>query len=200
MAYFEYGNTELDYLARQDEKLGEAMKKIGMINREITPQPFAMLLNSIVGQQISGRAAETVWNRFVNLCGDITPEKVGSMDLSEIQACGMSMRKAGYIRGVADACLNGSVNFSAFSQMSDNEIIHTLTKLHGVGVWTAEMLLIFSMGRPDIVSFNDFGIRKGMMKLYGLEKLPKEVFDEYRRRYSPYGTTASFYLWEIAAL
>lgn len=200
MAYFEYGSTELEYLASQDEKLGEAMKKIGMIKREITPQPFAMLLNSIVGQQISGRAAETVWNRFVNLCGDITPEKIGSMDLTEIQSCGMSMRKAGYIRGVADACLNGSVNFSAFSQMSDNEIIHTLTKLHGVGVWTVEMLLIFSMGRPDIVSFNDFGIRKGMMKLYGLEKLSKEVFNEYRRRYSPYGTTASFYLWEIAAM
>lgn len=199
MAYFEYGSTELEYLASQDEKLGEAMKKIGMIKREITPQPFAMLLNSIVGQQISGRAAETVWNRVVNLCGDITPEKIGSMDLTEIQSCGMSMRKAGYIRGVADACLNGSVNFSAFSQMSDNEIIHTLTKLHGVGVWTVEMLLIFSMGRPDIVSFNDFGIRKGMMKLYGLEKLSKEVFNEYRRRYSPYGTTASFYLWEIAA-
>ncbi len=200
MAYFEYGSTELEYLASQDEKLGEAMKKIGMIKREITPQPFAMLLNSIVGQQISGRAAETVWNRVVNLCGDITPEKIGSMDLTEIQSCGMSMRKAGYIRGVADACLNGSVNFSAFSQMSDNEIIHTLTKLHGVGVWTVEMLLIFSMGRPDIVSFNDFGIRKGMMKLYGLEKLSKEVFNEYRRRYSPYGTTASFYLWEIAAM
>lgn len=200
MAFFEYGRVEMDYLAGRDTKLGEAMKKIGMIRREINPEPFPMLLQSIVGQQISGKAAESVWKRFVSLCGDITPENIVKLDLTEIQSCGMSMRKAGYIRGAAEASLNGAVDFSAFPHMTDTEIINALTKLHGVGVWTAEMLLIFSLGRPDVLSYNDFGIRKGMMKLYGLDKLTKEEFMEYRRRYSPYGTTASFYLWAIAAL
>lgn len=200
MGFFEYGSKETEYLSSRDAMLGEAIGKIGMIRREVNPDLFSMLINSIVGQQISGKAAETVWNRLLSLCGDITPGKIGKLDLTEIQSCGMSMRKAGYIMGIANAARDGSVDFNALAAMNDREIINTLTKLNGVGVWTVEMLLIFSLGRPDIISFNDFGIRKGMMKLYGLEKLTKEIFGEYRQRYTPYGTTASFYLWAIAAM
>lgn len=200
MGFFEYGNSEIEYLSSRDARLGQAIEKIGMIRREINPDTFAMLVNSIVGQQITGKAAETVWNRLVSLCGEITPENIAKLDLAQIQSCGMSMRKAGYIMGIANAAQSRSVDFNALTHLTDKEIINTLTKLHGVGVWTVEMLLIFSLGRPDIVSFNDFGIRKGMMKLYGLDRLSKEAFNEYRQRYSPYGTVASFYLWAIAAM
>jgi len=200
MGFFVYGSTEIEYLSGRDARLGQAMEKIGMIRREINPDPFAMLVNSIVGQQITGKAAETVWNRLVSLCGEITPENIAKLEMAEIQSCGMSMRKAGYIKGIADAAQSLSVDFNALTHMTDKEIINTLTKLNGVGVWTVEMLLFFSLGRPDIVSFNDFGIRKGMMKLYGLESLSKKVFSEYRQRYSPYGTVASFYLWAISAM
>lgn len=200
MGFFEYGKREIEYLRSRDAILGKAMEKIGMIRREINPDAFSMLINSIVGQQISGKAAETVWNRLMSLCGEITPYNIEKLGLAEIQSCGMSMRKAGYIMGIAHAARERSVDFNALAGMADKEIINTLTKLSGVGVWTVEMLLIFSLGRPDIVSFNDFGIRKGMMKLYGLESLSKGAFHECRQRYSPHGTVASFYLWAIAAM
>lgn len=198
MAYFEYGEKEIKYLQSRDKKLGEAIDRIGMIRREIIPDPFCALIYSIVGQQVSGRAADTVFSRLSLAAGGITPENIGRLELTEIQNCGMSTRKAGYIKGIVEAALSGAVDFYALNSKTDKEIIDMLTKLHGVGIWTAEMLLIFSLGRPDVLSFNDFGIRKGIMKLYGIEDLTKQKFLQYRSTYSPYGTTASIYLWEIA--
>lgn len=198
MAFFEYGETEIEYLKSRDRKLGEAIDKIGMVRREIIPDPFCALIYSIVGQQVSGKAADTVFNRLSDKAGGITPECIDNLELTEIQNCGMSLRKAGYIKGIAEASLAGVVDFANLSSKTDKEIIEILTKLRGVGVWTAEMLLIFSLGRPDVLSFNDFGIRKGIMKLYGLTDITKDIFLKYRNIYSPYCTTASIYLWEIA--
>ena len=200
MQIFEYGEKEIEYLKSKDKKLGMAMEKIGMIEREITPDPFTALISSIVGQQISNKAAETVWNRLNSLLGSITPEHIARADLSQIQGCGMSMKKAGYIKGVADAAISGVVDFNTLHKLSDGEIIKKLSALHGVGVWTAEMLLIFSLGRPDVVSHKDLAICRGMMNLYGLKELPKEKFERYKKRYSPYGTVASLYLWEISVI
>lgn len=199
MEYFYYGKTEIDYLKSRDKKLGEAIEKTGMIYREIIHDPFTALVNSIISQQISGTAAETVWNRFCGLTGDITPENISKLEIEVIQKCGMSARKAFYIKGAAEAAVKKTVEFSKLGEMTDSEIISNLTKLKGVGVWTAEMLLIFSLCRPDVVSFNDFGIRNGMMKLYNLKELKKEDFMRYRKRYSPFGTTASLYLWSISS-
>lgn len=198
MAYFEYGEKETGYLKSRDKKLGEAIDRIGFVKREIIPEPFCALIYSIVGQQVSGKAADTVFSRLTAKAGGITPEKLVKLEPAEIQNCGMSARKAGYIRGITEAALTGAVDFDNLHKKSDNEIINILTRLNGVGVWTAEMLLIFSLGRPDVLSFNDFGIRKGIMKLYGINELTREKFSEYRSIYSPYCTTASIYLWEIA--
>lgn len=198
MAYFEYGEKEIEYLKSKDKKLGEAINRIGMVHREIIPDAFCALIYSIVGQQVSGKAANTVFDRLYAAAGGITPENVGRLELTDIQNCGMSIRKAGYIKGIAEAALSGTVEFNALHVKTDKEIIDMLTKLHGVGIWTVEMLLIFSLERPDVVSYNDSGIRKGMMKLYGIEDLKKKQFLKYREIYSPYGTTASLYLWEIA--
>jgi 3-methyladenine DNA glycosylase/8-oxoguanine DNA glycosylase len=112
----------------------------------------------------------------------------------------MSDRKAGYIISIADAALSGFINFDTLHTLTDTEIIKKLTALTGVGVWTAEMLLIFSLERPDVVSYGDLAICRGMMKLYGLKELPKEKFEKYRQRYSPYGSVASLYLWAVSAL
>ena len=92
--------------------------------------------------------------------------------------------------------MKGHINLKELEHLSDDEVIKQLSSLHGVGVWTAEMLLIFSLQRSDVVSYGDLGIRKGMMKLYGLESLTKKQFANYRERYSPYGSVASLYLWE----
>ena len=198
MPFFKYGQTEMDFLKKKDKKLGKAIEQIGLIEREIDSDPFIALISSVVGQQISNKAAETVWNRFNSIIGTVTPESIALAEISEIQSCGMSHRKAGYIKGIADAALNGEVDFKTLHLMTDTEIIKKLSALHGVGVWTAEMILIFSLCRPDVVSYKDLAIRRGMMNLYGLKELSKEKFERYRKRYSPYGTVASLYLWEIS--
>lgn len=198
MPFFEYGVKEIEYLKRKDKKLGAAIDAIGMIKREITPDPFIALVSNIVSQQISNKAAATVWTRLNILLGSITPENIARVDVSEIQGCGMSERKAGYIKGIAEAALSGLVKFNTLHTLSDEEIIKQLSALKGVGVWTAEMLLIFSLCRPDVVSYKDLAIRRGMMNLYGLKELPKEKFERYRKRYLPYGTVASLYLWELS--
>lgn len=200
MQIFEYGPNEIAHLKRRDKKLGAAIDCIGMIQRKITPDPFTALISSIVSQQISKKAAETVWDRLSALVGRITPDNLARVSLAEIQCCGMSTRKAGYVQGIADSALAGTVNFDILHSLSDEEIIKQLSSLHGVGVWTAEMLLIFSLCRPDVVSYGDLAIRRGMMNLYGLRTLTKEKFDRYRKRYSPYGSVASLYLWELSVL
>lgn len=198
MKIFEYGQKEIEYLKSRDEKLGMMIDKIGMINREITTDPFIALVSSVVGQQISNKAAETVWNRLNTLLGNITPDSIIHADVDRIKACGMSMRKAVYIKGIANASKSGEVDFNTLHMLSDQEIIKKLSSLHGVGVWTAEMLLIFSFCRPDVVSYKDLAICRGMMNLYGLKELTKEKFEKHRAKYSPYGSVASLYLWEIS--
>lgn len=198
MQIFKYGRREIEYLTSRDKKLGAAIDKIGMIEREITPEPFTALVSSVVSQQISNKAAETVWNRLSNLLGSITPESIVKVSLTEIHSCGMTARKAGYIKGVANAAISGEVNFNELHTLTDGEIIKKLSALNGVGVWTVEMLLIFSLCRPDVVSYGDLAIRRGMKNLYGLKELPKERFDRYRKRYSPFGSVASLYLWALS--
>lgn len=198
MHIFKYGQKEIEYLKEKDKKLGAAIERIGMIERKVIPDPFTALVSSIVGQQISSKAADTVWERLTELLGSITPESMDKAALSEIQNCGMSMRKACYIKGIAEAAISGQVDFHNLHTLSDDAIKDKLTALHGVGVWTAEMLLIFSLQRPDVVSYRDLAIRRGMMNLYGLKELTKEKFERYRKRYSPYGSVASLYLWELS--
>lgn len=143
MQIFEYGQKEMDYLKSKDKKLGAAIDRIGMIKRRIIPDPFTAIISSVVGQQISSKAADTVWNRLINLLGDVTPENIAQAELSEIQGCGMSVRKAEYIRGIAESAISGEVEFNKLHTLTDQEIIKKLSSLHGVGVWTAEMLLLF---------------------------------------------------------
>lgn len=199
MPIFSYGNTELDYLRRKDKKLATAIERIGKIKCEVMPDLFAALINNIVGQQISNAASATVWGRMKERFGEITPERLGSATLEEVQQCGLSFRKAGYIKDTGRAVAEGQLDMPALWSLPDAEVIGRLSSLRGVGRWTAEMLLIFSMERPDVVSRGDLAIRRGMMTLYGRKTLDNETFGRYTRRYSPFGSTASLYLWEMAA-
>ena len=133
------------------------------------------------------------------LCG-LDAKRLHALQLEDIQACGMSMRKAGYIKNIADTAVNKGVDFDTLGEKSDEEIFKILTALNGVGVWTAEMLMIFSLMCPNVVSFGDLAIRRGMMRLYGLKSLTREQFSRYARRYTPYGSVASLYLWQLSVL
>lgn len=196
--FFVYGQTETEYLKSKDKRLAAVIDKIGMIQRETITDPFSALISSIVSQQISNKAAATVWERLQRLLGNITPESIADREAAAIQSCGLSNRKVSYIKGVAEAAISGTVDFNNLHMLSDGEIIKSLSALHGVGVWTAEMLLIFSLNRPNVVSYRDLAIRRGMMNLYGLKELTKERFAQYQARYSPYGSVAALYLWEIS--
>lgn len=198
MPIYEYGQTEIDYLKERDPVLGAAIDRIGIIERTVAPELFSSLISSIVSQQISTKAAATVWNRLEECLGEVTPERIVETPLEEIQSCGMSNRKAQYIKGIGAAAASGQISMETLDQLSDQDIIKQLSALHGVGVWTVEMLLLFSMCRPDVVSWGDLAIRRGMMNLYGLESLSKKEFELYREKYSPYGSVASLYLWALA--
>lgn len=200
MYIFKYGEKEIKHLKKRDKRLGAAIDKLGIIKREIIPDPFTALVSSIVGQQISSKAAKTVWERLLMLLGEITPEIIAKADISAIKGCGMSQRKAGYIRGIAEAAISGEVDFARLHTLTDEEIIEKLSSLQGIGVWTAEMLLIFSLCRPDVVSYKDLAICRGMMNLYGLKELSRESFEKYKKRYSPYGSVASLYLWALSVI
>ena len=198
MHIFQYGQAEIDYLTRRDRKLGRAIGHIGMIERQVMPDLFKALAHSVVAQQISRKAADTVWGRLCERLLDVTPRKVGSTDVSDIQQCGLSMRKAKYIKGIGDAAIRGDLDLLELREMPDEGVIEKLSSLPGIGVWTAEMLLIFSLCRPDVVSWGDLAIRRGMMNLYGLNQLSKSQFDRFRKRYSPCGSVASLYLWALS--
>lgn len=198
MPAIEYGCKELDHLRKRDRKLGLAIDRLGMIEAESSPDLFAALVSSIISQQISGKAAETVWGRVKERFGEITPENISAATVPEVQACGMSYRKAEYVRGIAEACVRRDIDLEALTDLPDEEVVSRLCALRGVGVWTAEMMLIFSLDRPDVVSWSDLAIRRGMMVLYGLDKIERDDFDRYRRRYSPYGSIASLYLWRLS--
>jgi 3-methyladenine DNA glycosylase/8-oxoguanine DNA glycosylase len=129
---------------------------------------------------------------------DITPPNVAGTPVADIQKCGLSMRKAGYIKGIGESVVRGRLDVVRLMGMSDEEVIEMLSSFPGIGVWTAEMLLIFSLCRPDVVSWGDLAIRRGMTKLYGLKALSKTQFDRFRNRYSPCGSVASLYLWALS--
>ncbi len=198
MAIFKYGQAEIEYLKRRDKKLGAAIDRIGMIERKVTPDPFAALVASIVSQQISGKAASAIRGRLLEMLSEITPDTIANADIADMQRCGLSARKAEYIKGIAAATQCGEIDFVKLREMADEEVIEKLSSLHGIGIWTAEMLLIFSLGRPDVVSWGDLAIRRGMMNLYGLKKLTKDQFERFRKRYSPHGSVASLYLWALS--
>ena len=197
--FFSYGRAETDYLSARDPVLGAAIDRIGHIDREVFPNLFEALINSIAGQQISGKALATVWARLCAAVSTVTPENLLAAGEERLRACGFSGRKVHYMLSAARAVVDGALDIHSLVEKDDEEVIRALIALPGVGRWTAEMLLTFSLQRPDVLAYDDLGIRKGMCCLYGLDSLTKQQFAEYRARYAPHATVAALYLWHNAA-
>ena len=151
MPYFEYGETEVNYLKEKDPILGAAIDEIGHVYREVIPDLFCALVNQIISQQISTKGAITVWNRIVETIGVITPDSISRVDTEVIQKCGTSTRKAVYIKELAQVILDGTLNLEVLYELPDDEVCASLSQIKGIGVWTAEMLMTFSMERPGIM-------------------------------------------------
>ena len=197
--YFEYTDEAVKYLKSKDAKLAQAIDAVGHVYREMEePDLFPSVVHHIVGQQISSAAQKTVWARLQNMLGSVTPETVCAVSAEELQACGITFKKAGYIKGFAEKVASGEFDLDAVENMSDADAIAALSSLPGIGEWTAEMLLLFCLGRPDILSYGDLAIHRGMRMVYHHRKVTRKMFEKYRRRYSPYGSVASLYLWAIS--
>jgi 3-methyladenine DNA glycosylase/8-oxoguanine DNA glycosylase len=197
---YEYGQTEIDHLSAADPVLGAAIRRIGKVERQVIPDPFVSLVDSIVSQLISNKAAEAIWNRLIAHFGELTPQTLAEASPEQLRACGTTTKKAEAIVGIARKIVAGELRIERLQEMADEEVVDYLMALKGVGRWTAEMVLIFSLARPNVVSWGDVAIRRGVMKLHGLDSLTREQFDELTSPYSPYGTVASLYLWAIAHL
>ena len=132
------------------------------------------------------------------LLGEVTPQALLAQPQTALQALGLSARKVDYMRGIARQVVDGELDLPGMAALEDAEVCRRLAALRGIGVWTAEMLLLFSLQRPDILSYDDLAIRRGLRMLYRHKEMPRERFERYRRRFSPYGSLASLYLWAIA--
>lgn len=196
---FEYGKKEAAYLRKKDEALGAYMKKRGFVERKVEADPFQALTRQIIAQQINGKAAEAVYNRVQALCrNEISERAIISLEIEELRSCGVSERKARNLQDLARYFSEKNITGSYFLQKSDEEIIAELTGLSGIGVWTAEMFLLFSLQRKNILSYGDYGIKKGLCLLHDLGQMDKKTFMAFKELYSPYASIASLYLWEIA--
>lgn len=196
--HFPYGDTEISYLKQKDARLGALIDQIGPIYRKIDPDLFSSVVHHIIGQQISTRAQVTIWNRMQQALGTVSPQTILAADTEALQACGISFRKADYIHDFAHKVESGAFNLTAVAQMSDADAIATLSACKGIGEWTAEMILLFCLARPNILSFHDFGIQRGLRMVYHHRSIDRKRFETYRRRFSPYCSVASLYLWAIA--
>ncbi len=196
--YFTYGEKETEYLKAKDARLGEVIELVGHIDREVDDDLFSSVVHHIIGQQISTKAQKTVWQRMQNAFGEVTAHTVANASIDELQSFGMTFRKAEYIKDFAEKILNGEFDLDAVEHMSDEDAIAALAALKGIGVWTAEMILLFCLQRPNILSFDDLAIQRGMRMVYHHRKINRKLFEKYRRRLSPYGSVASLYFWAVA--
>jgi DNA-3-methyladenine glycosylase II len=196
--YFKYGKKETDYLKSKDKLLGEAIDKIGHIKRPVDTDLFSSVIHHIIGQQISTAAQKTIWQRMQTALGEVNTDTIMANTVEKLQKLGMTFKKAGYIRDFADRVKRGIFDIEALNNKSDEEVISELSAIKGIGLWTAEMIMTFCLQRPDIFSFGDLAIHRGLRMLYHHKDVDKKLFEKYRRRYSPYGTVASLYIWAIA--
>lgn len=195
---FAYGETELAWLRKKDKRLGEVIDRIGHVDRAVDPDLFSSVIHHIIGQQISMKAQATIWQRMQDALGAVSAETILAAGVPELQSLGMTFRKAEYITDFAEKIRSGAFNLESVKYMSDADAIRTLSSLKGIGVWTAEMILLFCLQRPNVFSYDDLAIQRGLRMVYHHRKIDRKLFEKYHRRFSPYCSVASLYLWEVS--
>lgn len=196
--YFEYDDEALGYLKSKDKTLGEIIDKIGHINREVDTDLFSAVVHHIIGQQISTKAQATIWQRINESMGVLNADSIIDAGTEKLQSFGMTFRKAEYITDFAVKIKNGEFDLDGIWHKSDRDATEELVSLKGIGVWTAEMILLFCMQRQNVFSFDDLAIQRGLRMVYHHRKIDRKLFEKYRRRFSPYCSVASLYLWAVA--
>lgn len=195
----------INYFKKKDPILFSVLSQMEDIPDLVKRQPsqyFASLCDEIISQQLSGKVANIIFNRFKNLFPNqkITPQALADIDHSTLRAVGMSTLKAAFIKDLAEKFISNEVDLNQLAQMSDEEVIKTLTKIKGVGSWTAEMFLMFTLGRTDVFSTGDLGLKNAIKRLYKIENLTKEQLEEVSSQWKPYRTYACMILWKSVKL
>ena len=196
--FFEYGKTEINYLRQKDKRLREVIDRIGHVERAVDADLFSSVVHHIIGQQISTKAQATIWQRMQDALGEVNAETILSAGVPALQALGMTFRKAEYITDFAERVHTGTFDLDAVEHMSDADAIRELSALKGIGVWTAEMILLFCLQRPNVFSYDDLAIQRGLRMVYHHRRIDRKLFEKYRRRFSPYCSVASLYLWAVS--
>jgi DNA-3-methyladenine glycosylase II len=188
------------YLSKADPQLAGVIKTVGKYSIKIRTNAFQSLVESIIYQQLAGSAANIIYTRFINHYNNVLPKPMQIISTSDIELkskIGLSSNKVQYLKDLSTKVEQGKINLELLSTMSDEEVIAELTLVKGIGRWTAEMFLIFCLGRPDILPVTDLGIRKAVHKLYSLPELPKSAeLLAISQPWRPHRTVASWYLWK----
>ena len=192
----------ISYIKKVDPTLGDLIVRIGSLEERNAECYFISLVSSIISQQLSTKVADVIYARFEALFNDqITPQEVQKIEDQTIRDIGISWSKIKYIKALSEYALKSNKVFEKFDSMSDEEIIKELTQVKGIGRWTAEMFLIFTMERPDVFSFGDLGLKRAIQRWYGFKTEPKESqIAKITLQWKPYRSIASRYLWKSLAL
>ena len=182
-------------LARRDPVMAAIMRRHPRVHLEPRGEPFHTLARAIVGQQISVKAAQSVWNRFAALVSVISHEKVLLAKTSDLRACGLSGRKCEYISDLAQRFADGHVHVHRWPEMSDEEVVADLVQVRGIGRWTAEMFLMFNLLRPDVYPLDDLGLRKGIQLAYYKRPVSLKTMRRLGENWRPWRSVATWYLW-----
>jgi DNA-3-methyladenine glycosylase II len=198
------GDEGLEHLRSADDTLARVIDERGPLDLDARvrgrPQDaYGALLRAIVGQQLSVKAARTIYERFVALFDGHTPtpEELLDVDADTLRAAGLSRAKAAYVRSLAEHVISGELELDRLDDLSDDEVTAELVAVKGLGRWTADMFLIFHLGRPDVLPVGDLGVRRAVERLYGFEALPSAAeLEALGERWRPWRSLASLYLWE----
>lgn len=195
-------SPEIRHLTAVDPTLAALIQRVGPLEQPLEADHFTALASAVVSQQLSGKAASTIWRRLVAaLGGEATPAAVLAADETALRGAGLSRSKASFLRDLAKRISAGSLDLARVAQLPDEEVIAELLTVKGIGRWTAEMFLIFSLGRPDVLAVDDGALRTTVCWLYGIdEETTREAVAAIGEAWQPYRTAASLYLWEGLAL
>jgi DNA-3-methyladenine glycosylase II len=187
----------VNHLKKSDPILRAIIERVGMCRMEFGEPEFSRLAEAIVYQQLNGKAAVTIFNRFVALAGDpLTPEGILKLSNEQMRSVGLSKQKSAYLKDLAAKVSDGRLNFERLQDMTDDEVIEHLTQVKGIGVWTAHMFLIFSLRRPNVLPTGDYGVQMAIRKHYKKRKLPKpKEMEKIARAWEPYRSIACWYMW-----
>jgi DNA-3-methyladenine glycosylase II len=192
----------IQHLRQADPVIAEIIERVGPYRVKYNEPVFGSLVRSIVYQQLSGKAAATIFGRLLVATGDpIHPQAILQLSFEELRSLGLSKQKAAYIRDLAEKTASEQVVFENFRRMTNDQIIRTLTQVKGIGVWTVQMFLMFSLRRPDVLPCGDLGIRNAIQKAYRLKEPPAPAkLEQIGERWRPYCSVASWYLWRSLEL